>query len=211
MFTNNVYKNVISLLEKDKIHIIPKDKSLFMRILSKLIFFNKKFMTKFITTIGETIYLSTGFNDLPETSRVITLLHEYVHINQKRKDKLFSLKYLFPQSLIILSFAAFLCPPMALFMLFLLPIPAYFRMKYEAEAYGLSLFLFKKSGIYHMDFEFEHCIKQFTGPNYYFMWPFEDFIRKEILYSWHRIEDGNPTENQKKSLDLLSSAIALRT
>ena len=37
-----------------------KDNSWFMKVLSKILFFNKKFMTRFTTTIGKTVYFPRG-------------------------------------------------------------------------------------------------------------------------------------------------------
>jgi len=205
-------KNILILknkLSQEGIRIINKKDSKFMKLLSFLIFFNKNFMTSFTTTIGNIIYVSTEFEQRENISKVITLLHEFVHFQQKNNDKLFQVKYLFPQILIL--FSLFLFPFIGLisllFLLFLLPIPAYFRMKAEVEAYGINLFLFEKSGSFHMEHEFENCVKQFISPNYFFMWPFEDNIRKRLLKSWHNISDGNPTEKQRKSLKLLIDSL----
>lgn len=201
-------KNKLS--EKLKVKIINKKDSKLMKLISYVLFFNKNFMIKFTTTIGRTIYVSKAFEESENIAKIITLLHEFVHIQQNNEDVLHKVKYLFPQILFILAFILF--PFIGFLSLFfilfaVLPLPAYFRMKSEIEAYGLNLYLFDKSGLYQMDHELQHCVQQFTTSNYFFMWPFEDKVRKELLKSWHNIVDGKPTVRQKRSLALLSQAL----
>lgn len=211
----NINDNIFLLLkkklyEKEKIKTMNKKESKLMKLISYLLFFNKKFMTNFTTTLGRTIYLSSEFNERLNIGKITTLLHEFIHIQQKDDDALYEAKYLFPQILSALSFVLYpLIGPFSLLALLfiILPLPAYFRMKSEVEAYGLNLYLFEKSGLYQMDHELQHCVQQFTSANYFFMWPFEDKIRKELLKSWHNIVDGNPTPRQKKSLEILSETL----
>lgn len=199
-------KNKLS--EKLKVKIINKKDSKLMKLISYILFFNKRFMTNFTTTIGRTIYVSKAFEESENIAKIITLLHEFVHIQQNNEDVLHKVKYLFPQILFILAFLfPFIGFPSLFFILFILPFPAYFRMKSEIEAYGLNLYLFDKSGLYQMDHELQHCVQQFTSSNYFFMWPFEDKVRKELLKSWHNIVDGKPTVRQERSLALLSQAL----
>jgi len=111
---------------------------------------------------------------------------------------LFSLAYLFPQCLSLLSlgaiFAIFWTPMLwcLLFLLFLAPFPAPWRKKFELEAYTMSLFMYftsmKFSGnadediVRFMSEEIKVINEAFVGSGYFFMWPFsvEDELRNKI-------------------------------
>ena len=56
-------------------------------------FFNKTFMTNFITTIGDTIYVPRkGFNEWPDSAMSGIIAHEFVHIQDSSNDKLFKIR-----------------------------------------------------------------------------------------------------------------------
>lgn len=98
--TNNYIPNI---------KIKYKDKSLLMKILSKLLFFNKDFMNKYTTTIGNTIYFPTeNFINTYPISSISILLHECVHISDSRKNPLFKFLYLTPQILFLLRLYIFI-------------------------------------------------------------------------------------------------------
>lgn len=157
-----------------------KDQSRFMTALGTILFFNKKFTTNYITTIGNSIYFpaQSFVVDHPVDS-TITLLHELTHLyDAKKQSWLFILSYLFPQFLSLFAIPLFflfgylgLIPLVAL-----LPLPAYYRMMEEKKAYTVSLYcyyFFSKQG-YDIDFNYEksYMSSQFKGSSYYFMWPF---------------------------------------
>lgn len=159
-----------------------KDKSLFMRFLGALLFFNPKFMLSFTTTIGSKVYFpkSTALEDKP-LSTCITLLHEIVHILDSKKygSIVFSFLYLFPQILALLTIPALFVIGYwgLLFLLFLLPLPAYFRMKFERRAYLTEMYvlyqLSKKIG-FSIDLDIHQALikKNFNSSSYYWMWAF---------------------------------------
>jgi len=168
-----------------------KDESRFMKFLGAIMFFNKGFMTDYVTTIGDTVYYpSKEWVQKHESIAMSVLAHEVVHDIQAEKFKRipFSFLYLFPQALAplaLLSFVGFAWAPVwffALFLLCLAPIPAPFRTNYEVEAYGMSLYisymLMKQANI--PDDEIKEKLQksaefynaQFTSSMYYFMWPF---------------------------------------
>lgn len=178
-----------------------KDKSLFMKFLATILFFNKDFMKNYITTIGSTIYFpDEKFVKENEYSAMKVLAHEIVHVNQAEKygNFLFSTLYLFPQCLSVLSLLAILAVfwlPFLwclLFLIFLAPIPAPWRAKFEFEAYIMSLFIthtqMKFGGFPDDKIEIELAgesilieKKQFKESGYWFMWPFsleKDFGKK---------------------------------
>lgn len=175
--------NIINEIKKDyKLDVKYKDTSLFMKFLSLILFFNKDFMKSFTTTIGTTIYYpSEEFVKNSPITSLITLLHELVHIIDYNKNKLlFTLLYLFPQVLAIFALPLFFISWKfsALFLLFLLPLPAYFRMKYERKAYAVSLYVIKQLSLkknfkVELEKQKDNYISYFKKSDYYYMWIFK--------------------------------------
>lgn len=154
-----------------KLNIKYKDKSTLMRVLSTILFFNKNFKEKFVTTIGNTIYYpSEDFVNKNETSSIILLCHELMHLRQNEITDLYTFEYLSPQIFSIFSLFAFFSPWFLIFLVFLLPIPSLFRAYLEFEAYSITLYCRHKLGY---NFNVENIIENFTGPNYYYMFPFK--------------------------------------
>lgn len=200
-----------------------KDESTLMKIISYVLFFNKAFLTGFVTTIGRTVYWPRKrLEESNQSSSIITLTHEYQHAKdaQKRTSFLFSLLYLFPlilalpgvllvlSSLVWIPLMAFgviawswWLLPLLLTVIFLAPLPAPWRKHYELKGYIMGLFatneILKERGmetknrIEILQSQANSQNKQFTGPAYYFMWPFgveddlheavEDIISEKIL------------------------------
>jgi len=177
-----------------------KTDSWLMKLVGKVLFFNKDFMTNYITTIGSTVYYpSQDFVQSHSNSSIIILLHELVHIKDARHltRPLFSCLYLFPQILVLLFFPALLIS-WKLALLFLLlgaPLPAYFRMVFEKRAYLTSLYAIKSlSG--RLDFfpmlktQESFFIDQFTSSAYYYMWPFYGGLKKDFDQAIDKINTG---------------------
>ena len=88
--------------EIPKFKIRSKEKSLFMRVLSKLLFFNPSFMSDFVTTLYPYIYVPGPSLELH------TLAHEYVHLKDRKNLGLyFNFLYLSPQVLGVFSILSF--------------------------------------------------------------------------------------------------------
>lgn len=170
-----------------------KDQSTLMKIISYILFFNKSFMTNFITTIGETVYFPNEekIKNATTHSPIISLCHEYRHVTDYNsnffKKIWFTTSYLFPQilaplALILLPFCWWLA--LILFVVLLLPIPAPGRMYWELKGYITNIFVINefhkkywKDGYLDTRREIiEGAIgrynENFTKANYYFMWPF---------------------------------------
>lgn len=122
------------------------------------------FMTDYITTVGFTVYVPDSWASTSAIDRVIVLRHERVHMRQRVRYGmfLFSLLYL----------------------LFPLPIGlAYFRMKFEREAYAETLraqvdLLGDRGRRQVLSPKSERdIIGHFTGPAYFWMWPFKKSMR----------------------------------
>lgn len=130
--------------------------------------FNKRYMKTVTTTMfGHVYFPNKKFveQDPKRASRI--LAHEMVHLEQMQRDKLFSLKYLFPQCLALLSLLSFVSWFFLLFLLFLAPWPAYWRSKYEYEAYLVTLSLMSKETALNYIHHLSNYV--FTGPAYYYM------------------------------------------
>lgn len=187
------------VIEREGVKVVPKSKSLLMKVLSKILFFNKNFMSTYSTTIGNTVYLSDNLHrDMDRVpSRYIRLmLHELVHIVDSRDECAFafSFRYLMPQSLALLSLLAiFGCvfPPMFFMLVFLLclaPIPSKWRTRYETRAYVSNIIFDEmyykvnvQDDIGWVKRNEKRIMSNFTGWSYYRMCPSEDKVAKELV------------------------------
>ena len=185
MFEN--IKNKLSI-HFPKLQIKFKDQSVFMKILGTILFFNKNYMTSFTTTIGNTVYFPTEqFVRTRAVSSFIILMHELVHISDSRRYNpfLFGFLYLFPQCLFLFSIPLFFLSWKAalLMLVFLAPIPSYFRMNFERRAYLVSLYVMHRlnlKGNYNinLDKQKEFFLSSFKNSSYYFMWPFNNLDKQ---------------------------------
>jgi hypothetical protein len=177
-----------------------KDESTLMKIISKILFFNKSFMTNFTTTLGSTVYFpSRRFEQLRPISSLVILLHELVHVHDSKKWSkfLFSFLYMSPLTLavlllpfLLLSWKIFL----PLILLSLCPIPSYFRTLFEKRAYLVSLyctqqFSIKKQFTTNLDNAASSYLSSFKDSSYYFMWPFKN-LDKEFADAVVKVKAG---------------------
>lgn len=116
----------------------------------------REYMTRYVTTIGRTIYLPVGWTDRTPTSRYVTLRHEAVHLRQFRRYGLVgtALVYLLPWL------------PLGL---------AWGRARLEWEAYAETLRATRD--VHGLEAARDpglraSIVRQFTGPAYGWMWPF---------------------------------------
>lgn len=179
-----------------------QDQSKFMRFLHKIAFFNPS-LKNYIITVGKTVYWSTEdkFKANPSSS-FNTLAHELVHVMDYNNNPAgFMLGYFFPQWLAVFSLFAVLAviSPWFLlclgFLLFLAPIPAIFRKNLELKGYGMSIAVRKWRGETNMENRLDYYADHFTGPAYYFMWPFRSYIKqklREYVYTDECLKDRNP-------------------
>lgn len=129
-------------------------------LLSILTLGQHSFLKSYTTTIGRTIYLPYEWPTLSPGLKVQILRHERVHLRQQKQYGvfLFGLLYLF----------AFF--PVGF---------AWFRMKFEMEAYAESMLVAHEQGA-----DIEHpalkrrTIRYFIGSDYGWMWPFSQSISK---------------------------------
>ncbi len=183
-----------------KLQIKYKDESLLMKIIGKIWFFNKSFMTDYTTTVGSTVYFpSQSFIKIRPISSSVVLMHELVHIHDEKKftSPLFSFLYACPQILALLALPALFFFGWKFALLFLLlgaPFPSYFRMYFERRAYFTSLYVLnvlggKMSFNPALDRQKDGFVKQFKTSDYYFMWPFKS-VDKSFDEALAKIRSG---------------------
>tara|TARA_R100001594_G_scaffold116862_1_gene151966 strand:- start:765 stop:1421 length:657 start_codon:yes stop_codon:yes gene_type:complete len=179
--------------------IRPKKDSPLMRVLSSLLFFNKGFMNRYITTIYPVIYVPDwwGKHKNMSFSELGIIAHEYVHLRDRKKlGWIFNLLYLSPQIFSLLFFAAFWNLWFLLALLFLLPWPSPGRAWLEYRGYRMSMAFY-----YWMKKEkcnIEMLVDEFTGSNYYYMLPFRKFLIKKFNKDYDKIVAGDLTSELKE-------------
>jgi hypothetical protein len=116
----------------------------------------RSYLDSFQTTIGKTVYVTPGWDDLSDDDRYVTMRHEAIHLKQFRR---------------------FTLPGMTLLYVFL-PLPmglAWFRAYFEKEAYAESIRA--AAEVWGRDYAASvsyrsYVVSQFTGASYGWMWPF---------------------------------------
>lgn len=162
----SAYAQLVSEMEKEfpKFQLVEKKSSSLMSVLNiglKILTLGKMqtFMTLFTTTIGYKVYTPTGWHNL---DRIGILKHERIHMRQMRRYG--SFWYFFSY--------LFLWMPIGL---------AYFRKKYEQEAYEESMrHLAVTHGVGSIeDVNYRNqIINYFTSFEYAWTWPFRESIEK---------------------------------
>jgi len=191
--------------EFPQFEIVDKRESPLMMLLSKLLFFNKAFMTKFVTVIGNKVYVPQvpWKEDDPSTACEV-LAHEWVHMKDGYKlGPIFKFLYLFPQILTPLALLGFINPLFFLFVLCALPIPAPFRAYFEFRAYVVTIAV--RYWILSQPTSIEWLVSQFTSSSYYWMLPAKKFLTKKFTEEYIRIckDELHPYEREiKKALKI---------
>ena len=169
MLVQSDYQKILDEIKSEfhDFEILPKNKSVLMKLIDsalRIITFGqmKAFMTGFITTMGNKVYVPDVWNDYSVAFKVEILRHERVHMRQAKKHgrMFFSLLYLF------------------------VPFPigfAYFRKKFEQEAYEESLKAIHElrgpRALESKDLK-ERMIEHFTSSQYFWMWPWRKDLEK---------------------------------
>lgn len=152
---------------------------------------NDEYMMRFWTTIGYTAWKPNS----DQYNYPTVVFHEGRHALQSKKltRPLMGFLYLAPQIL-----TPFLCLALGMIewylfpigLLLLAPIPAYFRMLLELDAYAVSMAVdYWRSGFISEKYV-DWYIMYFTGPQYYIMWPFKNDLRKRFLKKREEIING---------------------
>ena len=153
--------------EFPRFRIVRKDDSPFQRALDRLLRVltfgaQRSYLTGYQTTIGQTVYVTPDWDELPDESRYVTLRHEREHLRQFRRYTL---------------------PGMAILYL-LLPLPlglAWFRARFEmagyAETIRAAIEVYGPGYVLRPVFR-EHVISQFVSGAYGWMWPFRRAVER---------------------------------
>ena len=155
---------------------------------------NPYYNTVYCTTIGQNTALPIACND--STSKYLwqTILHEGQHaIDSKNVNNfVFGAAYLFPQLIGILGVLYTLAIAIALplgaplwllwgllSLIFLAPLPAFFRAYAEIRGYTVTLAVDFWSGtLGDEELYLNWLVNVFSGGGYYYMWPFRTWVRE---------------------------------
>jgi hypothetical protein len=160
------------------LRVVDKGASGFSRLLDRVVRVftlggQSAFMTKYVTTIGRTIYLPSSWAARADADRYVTLRHEAVHLRQFRRYGLWPMAfvYIFP----------------------ILPLGlAWGRARLEWEAYAETVrataevkgIAAARDPAFHA-----HIVKQFTTGAYGWMWPFPRVVQRWIDEEIERLTD----------------------
>ena len=165
-----------------------KRESRLMIFLSKILFFNKDFMTKYVTTIYPKVYVPelpwklSNWDEGSSISAMATLAHEYVHLkDRKRMGLLFNFLYLFPQNLVFFSLLGVFNPWWYLCLLCALPIPSPTRAWLEYRGYRMTMFVYEHFGaMRNIDDFVDWIAEHFVNSSYYWMFPAKSYIKNKL-------------------------------
>jgi hypothetical protein len=189
--------------EVPKFEIKFKEDSWLMKVLSKLLFFVD--FNRFITTVYPKVYFSKEtYYNMSDTGYLTVLTHEYVHLyDRKRLGQLFNLLYLSPQILALLFLALAFVSPWYLFgLLFLAPIPSIGRAWLEYRGYRATMYA-NHWVTGSVRFNIDSLLPLFTGPSYYFMFPFKSFMRRKFEKVQEDIHSGAPVPKELQPLEAI--------
>jgi hypothetical protein len=175
--------------------IRSKKESKMMNFLSKVLFFNKRFMTGYVTTWYPHIYVpKLPWRENNHAPAIATLAHEWVHLyDRQRMGWVFNFLYMMPQCFFIFGLLAFWNLWFLLFFLFLLPIPSPGRAWAEFRGYRMSIAVYYWLSGQKVDLKW--IVDQFVSSNYYFMWPFRGWLMKKFQKEFDQIKKGElPSE-----------------
>ena len=147
-----------------------------------------KFWARANTTLYPCVWADSHASWEADPKRKARIMqHEWVHLKDAEtffgllpkslkyfNVLLFSMAYGAPQIFALLApIALLLGAPIGhlAFLLFLLPLPAYGRMKAEMRAYRRTV---------ELGFKPDQFVHHFLEKNYYFMWPFKKYVLREM-------------------------------
>ena len=187
--------------------VVEKSESLWMKILSKILFFTPDFMGRFVTTFYPKVYVPSKLRwESNNFSSIITLTHEYVHLfDRKRLKLLFNFLYLFPQILAVFALLYPINPWCLLFLLCLLPIPSLGRAWAEFRGYRMSMatYYWLSGERYNAQF----MTHQFTSSGYYWMFPFGSFLKGVFDREYKKIVADDLSPELREIKNVLTASI----
>lgn len=198
---------LISLIESKipAFSLESKEDSGLFCILSKIVFWNKRLNTEFVTTVYPKVYVPhLPWKEDDHFGAFSVLAHEYVHLKDRERLKFFfNLLYLSPQVFSLLSlFSLVHSSWWLLCLLFLMPIPSPGRAWLEYRGYRCNMAIWYWLGDEKIDFDW--IIGQFTGSSYYWMFPFPGFLTKMLERDYQRLKAGDVPDELLEIQSLLS-------
>jgi len=199
--------NIMSAIEYEfpDFKIIEKKDSRLMRILAKVLFFNKNFMTRYITVIGSTVYVPSKQRMKENPYAALELLcHEWVHMkDNKAMGPLFKLLYLTPQIFSLVALASLWTGNLLwlLCLIFLLPMPSAARAELEMRGYTVSMAV--RWWVLEQEPDYERISKYFTSSAYYWMYPIKEAVIEDLEENFERIKRMELRPHEKQILDAL--------
>ncbi len=155
--------------EFPKLRVIDKSESAFCKLLHGaliIVTFGQQrfFLSRYVTTIGQRIYLPAGWEKRDPRSRYTVLRHEAVHLRQFRRYTLVGAALIYLLPILPLGLAAGRA---------MMEWEAYAEtFRATAEVYGI-----KAARAPTLR---EHVIRQFTSGAYGWMWPFPKQLHRRI-------------------------------
>ena len=199
--------NIMSAIEYEfpDFKIIEKKDSRLMRILAKVLFFNKNFMTRYITVIGSTVYVPSKQRMKENPYAALELLcHEWVHMkDNKAMGPLFKLLYLTPQIFSLVALASLWTGNLLwlLCLIFLLPMPSAARAELEMRGYTVSMAV--RWWVLEQEPDYEKISKYFTSSAYYWMYPIKEAVIEDLEDNFERIKRMELRPHERQILDAL--------
>jgi hypothetical protein len=209
--TQEVLQEYLALMRRRYgVEIEEKTTSRFMRTLGRLMFFNKTFLTGYITTIGATIYWPNLEQVFMHPDQAFdTLFHEVQHAADYRWCPfVFVTTYLAPQIFFALAIFAVLATVLGNWwllwlaaLLFFLPLPSVGRAVWEmrASSTSMALNLWKHGEQTISEKQMDRLVERFSGPDYYYMLPSRKIVEWLVYRYLGKINEtsGTHTEVQR--------------
>jgi hypothetical protein len=187
-----IRENLTTFIKTDitGFEIKSKKDSWFMKLIGKLIFFNERFMTAYVTTFYPKVYVpKLPWREESHAGAIATLAHEWVHLHdRKRMGLLFNFLYIAPQCFFPFALLGFVNPWFFLFFLAFLPLPSPGRAWAEIRGYRMTIAVYYWLSGQKVDLKW--IVDQFVSSSYYFMWPFRGWLMKRFNKEFEKIKNG---------------------
>jgi hypothetical protein len=176
-----------------KSEIRSKKESKIMKFIGKIMFFNKRFMTGYVTTWYPHIYVpKLPWKEKNHLPAIATLAHEWVHLyDRRRMGWIFNILYASPLCFAPFALLAFWNLWFLLFLICLLPIPSPGRAWAEFRGYRMTIAVYHWMANQKVDLKW--IVDQFVGSSYYFMWPFRGWLMKKFQKEYEKIKEDKLT------------------
>ena len=118
-------------------------------------------------------------------------------------NQAFNLLYGFPQVFALLALLGFVFPPFFLFLVLCLPFPSPTRTWLEYRGYCMSITVRYLMTGDVPDYFLTRILDNFTGSNYYWMWPFRSHLMKLFRSHIKRIKEGRFIGLEREAVKIL--------